>query len=168
MKRKFYSNCLGILLLLFSFPSFAQNSRIEENKVIAKQFIEAWNNHDSVKVASLFTPTCLYRDMAFNTKFTTNLKLISFVHRTVAGAPDLTFRVTSVMASDTMATVEWIWKGTYNGSWVPNSSANIPFTILGVSVLVIKNGQIIRNYDYYDGDSFRKMMVPTPTNKKEP
>jgi len=166
MKKRTIQLLFSISLVILGIGSNAQNSTIEKNKAIAKEFIEAWNNHDSLKVASLFPATFLYRDMALNMKITSNPKLISYVRGTVKGAPDLTFQATSLMASDTMAMVEWTWKGTFSGGWGARYPAsNKPFTIQGISVMVIKNGQIIRNYDYYDGDFFRKKIESTPTNK---
>lgn len=166
MKTSFILIYLGILQIIFSDGCFAQNRIIEENRAIARKYIEAWNIHDSITVASLFPDTFLYQDIALNMKTTTNPKLISFVKGTVQGAPDLTFQVNSVIASDTMAMVEWTWKGTFTGGWgIKYPATNKPFTIQGVSVMVIKNGKIIRNFEYYDGDFFRKKTEETTQNK---
>jgi steroid delta-isomerase-like uncharacterized protein len=134
-----------------------QSITIENNKSIAQQFIETWSNHDSIKVASLYAENFLYQDKAFTSTFKTKEKLISFVNGTVKGIPDLVFVPTSVIANDTMAMIEWIWKGTFTVGWLPNyPGTNKPFQIQGVTVFQIKNGLITRSTDYYDKNSFLK------------
>jgi steroid delta-isomerase-like uncharacterized protein len=150
--------CLVIPFVVLLINSCNDQSKtIENNKAIAKQFIEAWSNHDSIKVASLYADKFLYQDKAFISTHRSKEKLISFVHGTVKGIPDLVFEYTNVTASDSLAAIEWIWKGTFTVGWPPYyPGTNTPFKIQGVTFFVIKDGLITRSTDYYDKMTFLK------------
>ena len=153
--------CIMILFMSICIGCSNQNNQVEENKAIAKQFIEAWDNHDSVKVASLYSDNFIYQDMTFGFKISNNKnELIRFVNGTIKGVPDLHFKVNSVIASDSISSIEWTWTGTFSGGWGENYPANNKsFAIQGVTVMNIKNGLITFSKDYYDNKPFRKVVA---------
>ena len=151
---------LMILIMSIQIGCKNQNILIENNKAIARQFIEAWDNHDSVKVASLYSDNFIYQDMTFGFKISDNKnELKRFVNGTIKGAPDLHFKINSIIASDSITAIEWTWTGIFTGGWGENYPANNKsFTIQGVSVMKIENGLITHSKDYYDNKPFRKTL----------
>ena len=133
----------------------SQNKTVQKNEAIARQYIEAWNNYDSVRLATLFSENFKYEDAAFNFEFSANKDtLVSFVHGVIVAIPDSRFEITSIIANDSLVVVEWIWKGTVPKIWFPNDSTTKKyFTARGTSVMEIQNGLIKRNTDYYNGSS---------------
>jgi steroid delta-isomerase-like uncharacterized protein len=158
MKKRTAQLFFCISLVVLGIGCNTQKPNIEKNKTIAKEFIEAWDNHDSIKVTSLYSDNFIYQDMAFGFKISGNKnELKSFVDGTIKGAPDLHFKINSVIASDSMAAAEWTWTGTFTGGWGDDYPANNkPFIIQGVSIMKIENGLIKRSSDYYDNNPFRK------------
>jgi steroid delta-isomerase-like uncharacterized protein len=148
---------LFFLAILFSFFSYGQYIQLlETNKKVVLKFLEAWNNHDSIGLAALFTDDLVYRDNAFNAEKRTKAKLITFVNSTIKGVPDFRLDPVNFVVSDSTAVVEWIWTGTFTGGWGANYPANgKAFKVRGNSVMIIKDGLIRRNYDYYDKEPFR-------------
>ena len=146
-----------LILLGVSCQNQSHSRLVENNKAIALLFAQVWSSHDSVKFSTLFAKDFIYRDMPFGLESKTKNQIINFVNITVKAVTDLKMTPISIIASDSMAVVEWIWTGTYIGGWGPEYPGNNkPFTIRGVSIMEIENGLIKRNYDYYDKDPFRK------------
>jgi steroid delta-isomerase-like uncharacterized protein len=151
--------CACLVSLIFGCNN--QSQLIEKNKSIAEQFTQLWTNHDSIKLASLFAKDFIYRDMAFGMESKTREQLISFVNGTIKGVPDFKIVPTTIVANDSIVSIEWKWTGTFVGGWGPDYPGNNKsFNIQGVSVVKIKNGLITRNYDYYDKEPFRKTDTP--------
>ena len=146
---------MSVVITLLIIGCNSHNNTLQNNKSIARQFMEAWNNHDSVKVASFFTENFKYEDLAFNFELSANKDtLTNFVHTAILAIPDSRFEITSITANDSMAVVEWIWKGTVPKVWFPNDSiTKNSFSVRGVSVMEIQNGLIKRNTDYYNRSS---------------
>lgn len=53
------------------------------------------------------------------------------------------FIVLTIIANEKKASVEWIWNGRY-------PKTNEEFNIKGVSIMLIKDGLIVENKDYWD------------------
>lgn len=144
-----------------------KHSPVEQNKAIAQKFIDLWTNHDSIGIANLYADKFVGEDLAFGVKITDKPGVVSFVNGTVRGVPDLEFISTSIIASDSMAMVEWIWKGTFTIGFLPNyPGTNKPFSVRGASVMNIRNGKIIRLSDYYDKNTFLKAVGLQYTDPK--
>ncbi len=154
MKDRIKKRGVFIILTLSIIACNNQNGTSHRNETIAKKYVEAWNNYDSVKVASLFADNFKYEDIAFNMQVSgTRDTLIRFVHSTISAIPDAHMEIASIIANDSMAVVEWIWKGTVPKVWFPNDSTTKKFTARGVSVMEIQDGLIKRNTDYYNAGS---------------
>ena len=148
------------LVIIFTISTLSCKNAIktvENNKDIARKFIEFWSAHDSVKVASLYDEKFEYVDKGFIVKLSSKKDLISFVNGTAQGIPDFIFEPSKVVADENMAMIEWTWKGTFTVGFLPDyPGTNKPFTIQGVTVFEIKNGLITRSTDYYDKETFLK------------
>ena len=149
-----------ICFLTFSFTSKIENNMVKENETIAKAFIEAWNSHDMKKLNSLFATEFVYIEVASGRKYYNEEALSNYGNLTIAGIPDTKFEIVSVMANEKFAAVEWIWKGTNSVGWdfmgIP--ATNKYFELPGVSVMEIENDKITRNCDYWDWNSFMRLI----------
>jgi len=146
-----------IILLLFSIFS-CSDSKIKENEVIAKDFIEACSAHDIDKAISLFAENCLYEEVASGMKYTSRKEIAGYLNGTISGIPDTEFEIVTIIANDTSAMVEWIWKGTNTVGWpsLGLPATNKYFELRGTSVMKIENRLIKRNFEYWDWNTFLK------------
>ncbi len=145
------------ILLIFSIIG-CTDKKINENEALARSFIDAWSKHDVDKIISLFVDDCLYEEVASGRKFTSKKAIAGYAKSTLSGVPDTDIETVSVIASDHLAMVEWIWKGTNTVGW---PSMGIPatnkyFEVRGTSVMNIENKLIKRNSDYWDWNTFMK------------
>ena len=140
---------------------------MEQNMLIAQKFIDLWTNHDSIGIANLYADKFIGEDLAFGVKITDKPRVVRFVNGTVRGIPDLEFISTYIISNDSMAMVEWIWKGTFTNGFLPNyPGTNKPFSVRGATVMNIRNKKIVRLTDYYDKNSFLKAVGLKYTDPK--
>ena len=147
--------CFVIILLVITICG-CTDKKIIENEAIARSSSEAWSTHDIDKLISLFADDCLYEEVARGLKYTSKKEIAEYVNGTISGVPDTDLEIVSVIASDNMAMVEWIWKGTNTVGWpsIGIPATNKYFECRGASVMEIEDGLIKRNSDYWDWKSF--------------
>ncbi|MBI3554422.1 MAG: SgcJ/EcaC family oxidoreductase [Elusimicrobia bacterium] len=125
-------------------------------------YMAAWNAHDAAKAAAFFADDGVY----FDTTVGTPQKGRDAVRRNVIevfmkAAPNLTWSRDAkapIIGPEGIA-FEWSFKGTNTGAWDANTPAtNKPFEFKGVSFVMIKNGKIEYQGDYYDALSFQKQL----------
>jgi len=150
---------ISAVTIAFIFFSFTDNSKkVRKNEAIAKSFIEAWSNHDTGKLLSLFAEECLYEEVASGRHYTDKSGIAGYMESTISGVPDSEFVIELIIADENAAMVEWIWKGTNTKGW---ETMDIPatdqyFELRGISVMTFKSNLITRNSDYWDWNTFMK------------
>jgi steroid delta-isomerase-like uncharacterized protein len=156
MKAKSIIICIGVLLICSSCSGQNNKSLIQINESIANSFIEYLNAHDVDRFTALFAENCLYEEVAPGRTYKTREKLAIYIGSTISGIPDTRFETINVLANDSIAVIEWIWKGTNTVGWIDMGlpATNKYFELRGTSLMVIKNGFITRNSDYWDWNSF--------------
>jgi steroid delta-isomerase-like uncharacterized protein len=147
-----------IIFMIFLFGCNKNGNKPLENENIARSFIEAWSTHNVEKLLTLFAEDCLYEEVATGTKYYGKKEIAGYAKSTLSGVPDSEFEIVTVIASDNMSTVEWIWRGTNSVGWpdLGISATNKRLEVRGVSVMVIKDNLIQRNSDYWDWNTFMK------------
>lgn len=145
-----------IILLCTCCGGQTNSNLIEKNETIAKSFIETLNSHDVNKFSELFAESGIYEEVPSGRSYTTREKIAEYIGSTISGIPDTKFETINVLANDSIAVVEWIWKGTNSVGWADMGlpSTNKYFELRGLSIMVIKNGLITRNSDYWDWNTF--------------
>lgn len=155
MKTKLF--IIGVSLFsLMEFDSLSQSSL--KNEVLVKTFIEAWNDHNTDKLTSLFAEQCLYEVMADGGSFSSRQQIAAYAKSTFSGIPDTEMVVLNILTNDSTGVVEWIWKGTNSVGW-PNlglPATNKRFQVRGITIMKIENGLIKHNRDYWDWNTFIK------------
>ena len=149
----------GLLLL-----SCDEKKVIQQNERIANSFIKAWDSHDATELKNLFAEELFYTEVASGRIYSNKDALASYYTSTISGVPDSKFEVVSVIANEKYAAVEWIWKGTNSVGWdfmgIPATGKY--FELPGVSVMEIENQKIKRNSDYWDWNTFMKLIGVLP------
>jgi len=158
MKSKYLFPTVFMSLLLLIVSCNNQKKTKEENVLVAKTFIESINEHDIDRLLSLFADDCLYEEVATGRRYTDKKGIAAYIESTLSGVPDSRFEITSLVADNKTAVVEWIWKGTNTTGWedmgIP--ATNKYFEVRGVSVMVIEGKLILRVSDYWDWNTFLK------------
>jgi len=156
MKTKLLFSSIGILLICYSCSGQNNKSLIQKNEAIANSFIEYLNSHDVDKFTSLFAENCIYEEVASGRSYKTREKIAIYIGSTISGIPDTKFETINILANDSVAVIEWIWKGTNTVGWTDMGlpATNKYFELKGTSLMIIKNGFITRNSDYWDWNSF--------------
>lgn len=142
--------------LIIALIGCEKSANQRNNEELAKTFIEAWSQHEIDELTDLFDDECLYEEVASGRSYSNKEDIAKYVESTLAGVPDSKFETITIIADDEKATVEWLWKGTNSVGWefmnIP--ATNKSFEIRGVSVMLIENGKITRNSDYWDWNTF--------------
>jgi steroid delta-isomerase-like uncharacterized protein len=151
---------LSICILALSFANKSENNPVKENEAIARELMKAWDSHDTDKLCSLFADEFVYTEMASGNSYSNKYTLSTYFNSTIAGIPDTKVEIIAVMANEKFAAVEWIWKGTNTVGWdfmgIP--ATNKYFELPGVSVMEIENQKIIRNNDYWEWNTFIRLI----------
>jgi len=73
----------------------------------------------------------------------------------MAALPDLRVEMTSRLVHGNQVTVEWIATGTYTGGFPDLPASGRSFSIAGVTVVIRRDGKIVRESLYYDMEEVR-------------
>lgn len=131
---------LSVLLLSACSTPTQQNDPV----VVANKLFEAFNRHEWKKMAALYSDSALFLDPSFGTAFVRKSR-----EQTIAKYvemhnmfPNLHDEVVNMFPSGETVTIEFISTGT--------SPGGVKFCLPIVSILTIKNGQVIKDATYYD------------------
>jgi steroid delta-isomerase-like uncharacterized protein len=87
----------------------------------------------------------------------------SFFFDLFAAFPDMETKVTRLVASDSLAAVEWRMEGNFSGAAFQEIEPNGKRVELrGIDLLEVENGQIKGNTAYYDGMAFARQIGMMP------
>ncbi len=148
----------ALSLVLFSNWALAEVSPL----TVVKDYMSAWNAHDSAKAAQYLATDVVYYDAASGTP----VKGKGNAEKEVIGAfikavPDLTWKMTSkpVYDHDTIA-FRWEFSGKNSGEWAGSPATNNPIKFEGVSYITVNNGKITWQGDYYDSKKLDEELKP--------
>lgn len=65
--------------------------------------------------------------------------------------PDVHVTADEMLVSDDVAMIEWTWTGTHEGEFMGIPPTQNTVEVRGMMKLVIENGQIQEEWNYYDG-----------------
>jgi steroid delta-isomerase-like uncharacterized protein len=117
---------------------------------ILNEYTAAWNSHDTEKVVSFFTDDCVYEELGIGVIKRGKEELRAFINSFFAAFPDTNFELKSSFISGNWYCGEWVWTGTHKGDMAGLLATGKRFSIRGVSVGELKEGEIKRNSDYYN------------------
>ena len=122
----------------------------QSSEQLVRDYFAAWNAHDGAKLATCFADTGSFEGP------TTPMAIRSFdlaavIEALAAQFSDFEFELTRVTASDSLAHVEWVLKGTNDGPinrGVPATGKSLHTS--GVDIIEIVQGKIARVRRIYD------------------
>lgn len=123
--------------------------------------IQAWNDHDSAKIAGFFVDDCTYTDIALEVVHHGKNEVMAFADGTFVGFPDFSLVILSCFAGHDSVAAEWdmimSWKGPYPGMEGPPNGKT--YRLKGASVSHFnKKGKIVRNTDYWNMGTFLRQI----------
>ena len=117
---------------------------------IVKDYLAAWNAHDSEALLSLFANDCVYEDVALGRIEQGKERVRSLVQSVFADLEDFRMEAKSAFGA-----TEWTMTGTFVHSSVPGLTATgRSFAVRGATILQLRDGKIHRNSDYLDLPAF--------------
>lgn len=120
------------------------DNKTASNKAVVDQLYTHFNNHDWVKMASLYTDTAEMKDPAFGTKVVkmSRADIVKKYQELNAMIPDAHDEVVATYHSGNNVIVEFISSGT-----APDKSK---FELPICTIFTIENGKIVKDFTYYD------------------
>jgi steroid delta-isomerase-like uncharacterized protein len=132
-----------------------------------KELMQAWTSHDVEKVLSFYTDDCAYEDVASGKVSHGKEELRAFSKENFTTAPDLKIELKSLIASGDHLAMEWVMSGTQTGKLGNLPATGKSFSVRGVSISELKDGNIQHNIDYCDGASIMRQLGVLPQQPKK-
>ena len=119
------------------------------------RYLDSWNHHTVDELLAFFTDDATYVDVALNQSHTGSAGIREFIASLESQfSSDYRFDPGLTLVGDNGYAVEWVMKGTHDGSRPALAATNKPYAIRGVSVGELRDGKILRNTDYWSLASF--------------
>jgi steroid delta-isomerase-like uncharacterized protein len=160
MKRVASLAVIGLVVMQCSITYASVTLEDIVTKTVTK-YLDAWNEHDMIKVGDLYVDNVVLYDLPTNSSLTGKEEVVKLETEIWLGSsPDMTWvRSGELYVSGNTAIYEWIWTGTYNGSWGDIEIKNKKFVLPGLSMTKVdENGFIYEQRDYYDMYSFQNQL----------
>ena len=128
---------------------------------VLDNYIAAWNEHNLKKIDSFYAENVLWYDLGYD--YTTKGKKAvskAITDAFLGSVADMYWAKSGdVFVSGNTIVYEWVYGGTFNGSWGNKVIKNKVFEIKGLSTTTInKDGKIVAHKDYYNLLSFKKQL----------
>ena len=117
---------------------------------VLRDWVDAQNEHDSAKHASLYASDGILEDVANGFSASGHDEIAAFLGKADAGLGDVNVDVTSVTVASATAAIEYTFSATNTGLIPIPGAKGKRFTSRAVTVFELKNGLIARSSDYYD------------------
>jgi steroid delta-isomerase-like uncharacterized protein len=123
----------------------------------------AMATHDPDRILALYADDAVWEEVPLNLVAHGQEEIRAHLGRVFAATPDITYDVTVGFAAGNRATAEWSITGTLTGTFpgLPPGNGQ-PFSLRGVSIFELKDGQIARYTEYWDGYAFLVQLGALP------
>ncbi len=133
---------------------------------LVKEYLAAWNAHDSEALVSLFTDDCVYEDVALNRLEQGRERVRTLVQSVFVDLADFKMEAISTFGVGDWAATEWTMTGAFVHSSVPGlEPTGKRFSVRGATVLQLRDGKIVRNSDYIDLNAFLRQTGTRKTDQ---
>jgi steroid delta-isomerase-like uncharacterized protein len=133
---------------------------------VSTAYLNAWNDHDVEAILGFLTDDCTYADVALNESHQGKAAIRDFIaHMATEFSSDYAFEPGLAVVSATGYALEWVMRGTHDGSSARLPATGKPYAIRGVSVGELRDGKVARNTDYWSLAEFLGQvgLMPVPT-----
>lgn len=147
--RKVFLVFIPILLL----GTATRNPRGEPDKLpkLVQDFVAVWDSRDEGAIDRVFAPDVVLQNIPEEMSYTGRDAVKAYVGEFSSWAMDLKMTIKDYRVAGRFAVVEWTWSGILHGD-LP-AELNIvgkPFSVPGVSILELRDGQVTHCTNYYD------------------
>lgn len=130
-----------------------------------RAFAEAWNSHDWDAVVGFFATDAVYEDRAMHEHRQGREAIRGWLaESTRTFSSDYAFELADSFETEDRYAIEWVWRGTHDGSSERLPATGKRFEVRGVSVGRLESGKIVENHDYWDATGFLMQvgLMPRP------
>lgn len=139
----------------------APNALAANVEEVLKRYMAAWDVHDIQQISEFYAPDVIWYDLPSDTTTKGKDRVTKAITDAFMSYVPNMFWVKSGDTFVTRDTViyEWIYGGTFTGTWGKAMVKGKDFSIKGLSSTTInKDGKIVSQKDYYDLDSFKRAL----------
>lgn len=111
---------------------------------------QAWSARDIDALVALFTPDCVYEDMALGARHTGHAGIREFAEGVFSTMPDFRLRFPVRLATPERGASHWIIDAHWNGPFEGVDRTGHPIEFRGLSSYVFRDGKIAHNIDCWD------------------
>jgi steroid delta-isomerase-like uncharacterized protein len=142
---------------------FAASPAIADDSAagIVKDYVAAWNAHDSAKAAGYFADNVVYYDASVGKPVEgKDAARTGVIDNFLNAVPDAVWTMKGEPVADGgRVSFEWEFAGTNTGDWGDGTKATgKKFSFTGASMFSVKDGKIATQSDYYDALGFYKQL----------
>ena len=123
--------------------------------------MDAWKSRDIHEIGKSYADNVSVYDLPSDSSTNGKENVLKYEQDVwLASAPDMVWiRTSEPMVSGNSVTYEWLYSGTYSGTWGKTKINKKPFSVKGISTTTINDeGKIILQKDYYDLKSFETQL----------
>ena len=147
--------------LTVALASFAASATDLQSEKVVKEYMAAWNAHDAAQAAQHMTDDVIYYDASIGEPVTgRDAAQTQVIEVFLTAVPDAKWEVRGTMISSAgQVAFEWVFSGTNSGPWPDGTAATGKhFDLYGASIVLLKDGKIGYQGDYYDALNFYRQL----------
>ncbi len=145
----------AVLPLAFVLMSTA--AQAQDALSVVDDYLAAWNAHDSIAAAALLAEDASYYDSSVGTAVQgREAAKTQVIDAFLNAATDANWvRDETAVVDGDHGAFEWTFSGTNTGDWSDGTAATgKPFSLEGMTMITVTNGEIATQSDYYDALGF--------------
>jgi steroid delta-isomerase-like uncharacterized protein len=169
MRRRPHFSWTRTLLLCGALPlaaacnPTAEDRSLRELESLIDRLNAAWNAKDAEAIESLFAADAVHEDVTSGSVRRGVSAVRALFTETWRAIPDVRTQVVRVIGQEDWAAWEWTMTATHTGDFPNLPATGRRFTLVGVSIMQVKDGKILSQRDYYDQASFLRQVGALPT-----
>jgi len=122
----------------------------------------AWSEKDIDGLVALFTPDCVYEDMALGARHEGHEGLRAFATAVFETMPDFHLQFPVRLVTPERGASHWIITAHWNGAFEGVDRTGHPITFTGLSSYAFRDGKIVTNIDCWDYCAMARAFGVTP------
>ena len=156
----------GVITTVTASQAFTQKSSVVQhsdnnaahNLQLHDQHLSMQNQGDIEHIQHDYAHNAIVEDSMSEKTFVGHTEILARKGSSIEAIPDLQIAVTNRIAQGTQVMVEWVATGTHKSTLFGLAASGRQFSIPGVTVVVRKEGKIIREAIYYDVAEVRRQL----------
>lgn len=157
------SIAIPILLTMLGCQQMRSSTSPQQIRHLVDDLYAAWSLHEPERVDRIFTDDAAYEDVAGGQVLRGKPEIKQLLRSAFAWAPDFRVTMTSLTIAGDTGMTEWVIEGTQAGAVQAGPYGELPatgrtFRLRGASILVFRDGRIVKVTDYYDMATFLRQL----------